>query len=119
MHAYIYIYHNFITLHFFPSNDDANLDDALSTCSAAPSLLIVAKENRVQQVFLVAEGTVILEIPIVNLCSIFRILLASYYVFHRAYSNDFLLFLQEFMLGDSTNIKRKSKYMVFLNQYKL
>ena len=66
--------------------------------------------------------TTVLEIPIVNLCSVLRILLASYYVFHRAYPNAFLIifsFLQEFMLGDHTGIKRTAKYMVFVNHYNL
>ena len=66
-----------------------------------------------QQVLLVAEGAIILEIPTVNVCSFSHSLLASYHLFHRAYSNDFILFLQEFMLEDITNTKWKSKYLLF------
>ena len=67
---------------------------------------------------LVAEQTGLLNIPLANLCSVLHMLLASYYAFHWACSNAFHFFLQEFMLGDLTGIKRTSKYMVFINRYK-
>lgn len=115
MHIYIVHYLTF----FYLKQAGENIEAAVKESSPAPTLLIVTGENTVQQVLLVAEGTALLDIPIVNLCSIFRILLATYYVFHRAYTNAFLQFLQEFMLGDTKHIKRTSKYMVFVNRYKL
>ena len=77
---------NFCIFSPLKQNGD-NIDAAIRECLPAPSLLIVEKEGTVHQVLLVAEQTALLDIPIVNLCSVLRMLLASYYVFHRAYSN--------------------------------
>lgn len=76
--------------------------------------------NEVQQIFIGAEKKELFEVSPANVLTALTLLLRCYYVYNIEYQRgkNFLLFLQEFILGIQYDgqLKRNSKYSTFFKQ---
>lgn len=82
-----------------------------------PRLLVFHDDESIQQMFVCAENTTVIEVPTNKLIDGYIHLMATYYVFNVEYSigRSTLLFLQDILLEMPDKKKRPTRYSTFIS----
>lgn len=98
-----------------------DIESEVSSSLMEPRLVVFHDDDNIQQMFICAENTIIVEVPSTELCDGIVHLMSAYYVFNVGYNfcKATLYFFQDVLMDmpDKKGTQRPTRYSTYINNF--